>query len=58
MEKIKLEDLIRSTLGNKAQPASAKEIIELSTQNIKSLNAMVFLPSGDGYLIPKGGDEK
>ena len=54
MGSVNLIQLVLEEFGNSAKPVTGKELAELSDTN--GISAMVFLPSGDGYLVSNEED--
>jgi len=58
---IDIEQVISTILGEIAIPISENDLFEFISCNSKELqecSGLVFLPSGDGYLMPREGDKK
>lgn len=52
MKKINIEEIILSMLSGTAKPGNEEQMLETINQGFdKSITGMVFLPSGNGFLM-------
>ena len=53
MNDIDIQEIISALFGTSGKPVTEQEMLKtVSSDRIKQIGGMVFLPSGNGYLIP------